>query len=169
MPGRASDRVPSRRGEVLYVPRIGPPRRVEIHRWHGRAGCEGLDHEEIRPRIRPGGPSRTRSALISGVPAVIRPESDRRDASESRGMSTEAEVEAERIAVKHGRGQATKQVCKHCDGKNRGRHFGRNAQAGVETCAPPCCQCGGYGYIYLTGVSGGPRSVPQLLGKKHRS
>ena len=33
-------------------------------------------------------------------------------------------------------------------------------------CAP-CCQCVGYGYVYLIGKSGGPRSVPQLLGMKN--
>ncbi len=81
-------------------------------------------------------------------------------------MSTEAQVRAERIAVKLGRGHATKQRCKHCDGKKRGRHPGRNAQAGGEMCAP-CCQCVGYGYVYLIGKSGGPRSVPQLLGMKN--
>ena len=77
-------------------------------------------------------------------------------------MSTEAQVRAERIAVRLGRGQATKQRCKHCDGKNRARHPDRDAQAGGEICAL-CRQCEGYGYVYLIGKSGEPRSVPHLL------
>ena len=83
-------------------------------------------------------------------------------------MSTEAEVRAERIAVRHGRGHATKQRCKHCDGKNRGSHPGRLPMAGGEVCVP-CCQCLGYGHVYLIGRSGGHRSVPQLLGKETHS
>ena len=79
-------------------------------------------------------------------------------------MSTEAEVMAERAAVKRGRGQATKQRCRHCDGENRAIHPGRNALAGEEIRAP-CRQCEGYGYFYVIGQSGEPRSVPQLLGR----
>ena len=83
-------------------------------------------------------------------------------------MSTETEVRAEWIAVQRGRGRATKHRCNHCDGKNLGRHPGRTAQAGGEMCAP-CCQCEGYGYVYLIGESEGPRSVPHLLGMKNYS
>ena len=81
-------------------------------------------------------------------------------------MSTEeAEARAERIAVQHGRGQAIKKSCKHCDGRKwplllEGRSAGIGEQAG-----DPCSMCGGYGYIYRIGDSGSSRTVPQLLGK----
>ncbi len=77
----------------------------------------------------------------------------------------EAEARAERIAVQHGRGQAVKQVCKHCDGRKqallRDRSAGMGEQAGV-----PCSRCGGYGYTYRIGASGASRTVQQLLGKR---
>ena len=84
-------------------------------------------------------------------------------------MSTDAEVRAERIAVKRGRGHATKQRCKHCGGKNRARHPGRDAQTGGGEMCAPCSQCEGYGYVYLIGKSGEPRSVAQLLGMEDHS
>ncbi len=82
------------------------------------------------------------------------------------GMSTEeAEARAERIAVEHGRGQAVKQACKHCDGRKRALLRERCAGIG-EQAGDPCSMCGGYGYIYLIGASGSPRTVQQLLGRR---
>ena len=83
-------------------------------------------------------------------------------------MSTEAEARAERIAVKRGRGHATKQRCQQCDGKNRASHLVKDALAGGETDAA-CSRCEGYGYVYLIGKSGEPRSVPQLLGLEEQT
>ncbi len=81
------------------------------------------------------------------------------------GMSTEeAEARAERIAVQHGRGQAVKQTCKHCDGKKRALPLDGSAKIG-EQAGDLCSVCGGYGYIYRIGDSGSSRTVPQLLGR----
>ncbi len=79
--------------------------------------------------------------------------------------SREERETAEQVAVRLGRGQATKLRCEHCDGTKRGRHPGRSARAGGETCSP-CCECGGYGYLYRIGMSSSPRSVPQLLSRR---
>ena len=84
-------------------------------------------------------------------------------------MSTEeAEARVERIAVQHGRGQAVKQACKRCDGRKRTLLRDRSAGIG-EQAGDPCSMCGGYGYVYLIGESGQPRSVPQLLRMKNHS
>ncbi len=81
-------------------------------------------------------------------------------------MSTEeAEARAERIADQHGRGQAIKKSCKHCDGRKRAS-LPEDRSAGIgEQAGAPCSMCGGYGYIYRIGDSGSPRTVPQLLRK----